>query len=96
MPAVVGLCTLRLSIPGNDNLKGKRRVLQSVMARLRESFNVAVAETGENDKWQVATLGIAAVANDAAYVHGLLTRALESIERSRVDATVLDYSIEIL
>lgn len=83
-------------MPGNDNLKGKRRVLQSVMARLRESFNVAVAETGENDKWQVATLSIAAVANDAAYVHGLLTHALESIEHSRADATVLDYSIEIL
>ncbi len=96
MPAVVGICTLRLSIPGNTDLKGKRRVLQPVIARLRETFNVAIAEVDEQDKWQVATLGIVSVSNDAARVHAVLTKAVESVERSRADALVLDYAIEVL
>jgi hypothetical protein len=93
---VIGVCTLQLSIPNNHDLKGKRRVLQSVIAKTREQFNVAVAEVDAHDKWQAATLGIVAVATEADYVHGLLTKAVESIERGRLDASVLDYEIEIL
>lgn len=96
MPAVVGVCTVRLSIPANSDLKGKRRVLKSVIARLRQSFNVAVSEVDEQDKWQVATLGMVSISNDAAHVHAMLTKAVEAIEHSRLDATVLDYAIEVL
>ncbi len=93
---VVGVCTIQLSIPANHDLKGKRRVLQSLMAKLRESFNVSVAEVGEQDKWQVATLGVVTVSNDQAYVHGLLTKVVDSLEHARMDALVLDYEIEIM
>ena len=82
--------------PENHDLKGKRRVLQALIARLREGFNVAVSEIGEQDKWQVATLGLVAIANDQAYVHGLLTKAVTQVENSRSDALVLDYEIEFL
>jgi uncharacterized protein YlxP (DUF503 family) len=96
MAVVVGICTLRLSIPDNADLKGKRRVLKSVIARLRDSFNVAVSEVDEQDKWQVATLAVVSVSNDAGRVHAVLTKAVESIEHSRLDAGVLDYAIEVL
>ncbi len=92
---VVGVLTLKLSIPANHDLKGKRRVLQSLIAKMRESFNVAVAEVEDQDKWQVATLGIVSVSSDAAYVHGLLTKVVESVDHTRLDASVLDYQIEI-
>ena len=95
MAVVVGICTLRLSIPENSDLKGKRRVLQSVIAHLRSAFNVSVAEVAEQDKWQLATLGIAAIANDRSYVHGLLTKAVSKVEAMRLDAIVLDYEIDI-
>ena len=93
---VVGVCTLRLAIPENLDLKGKRRVLQSLIAKLRDTFNVAIAEVGEQDKWQVATLGMVSVSNDSAYVHGLLTKAAELVDTLRIDASLLDYEIEIL
>ena len=96
MAMAVGICTLRLSMPLNQDLKAKRRVLQSVIAHLREAFNVSVAEVGEHDKWQVATLGIAAISTDSGYLHGLLTKAVRMVENMRLDAIILDYEIEIL
>lgn len=93
---VIGICTLQLSIPDNHDLKGKRRVVQSLIAKTREQFNVAIAEVDAQDKWQVATLGLVAVSTEASYVHGLLTKAVESIEQRRSDALVMDYTIEIL
>ena len=93
---VVGICTIRLSIPANHDLKGKRRVLQSLMAKMRESFNVSVAEVDEQDKWQAATLGVVAVSSDQAYLHGLLTKVVNSLEQARSDASLLDFEIEML
>ena len=92
----VGVCTLRLSMPSNLDLKAKRRVLQSVIAHLRSAFNVSVAEVAEQDKWQVATLGIAAISTDSGYLHGLLTKAVSLVEDMRLDAVILDYEIDIL
>lgn len=96
MATVIGICTLRLSMPQNLDLKAKRRVLQSVIAHLRAAFNVSVAEVDEQDKWQVATLGIAAVSTDSGYLHGLLTRAVRMVEQMRLDAILLEFEIEIL
>ena len=96
MAMAVGICTLRMSMPLNQDLKAKRRVVQSVIAHLREAFNVSVAEVGEHDKWQLATLGIAAISTDSGYLHGLLTKAVRMVEDMRLDAVILDYEIEIL
>ena len=71
-------------------------MLQSVVARLRDAFNLAVAETDDHDKWQAATLVLVTVSSDAAYVHGLLSKAAESVARSRSDADLVDFAIEIL
>ena len=46
---IVGVCTVELFIPEGRSLKGKRQVLQSLKNRLREKFNVSVAEVGEQD-----------------------------------------------
>jgi hypothetical protein len=78
---IVGLCTVELFIPNGHSLKGKRQVLLSVKDRLRDRFNVSVAEVGEQDLWQKAVLGIACVANDRTYVNRVLDQALNLIGR---------------
>ncbi len=92
---VVGACTIRLHLDGNGSLKGKRGVLKSLMARVRHEYNVSIAEVGDNELWQSAVLGVAAVANDPAYVEGLLRRVVQWIEQHRLDVTVVDYEIEM-
>lgn len=93
---VIGTCVIELSIPANHSLKGKRRILKSIIARVRNRFNVSIAEIDSQDAWQLATLGLACVSNDAGNAHSLLTRIVKMIEDSRFDAEVVDYRIEML
>lgn len=93
---VVGVCSIQLSMPGNRSLKDKRSVLKSLMARVRQKFNVSIAEVDRNQAWQRAVLGVACVSNGADYAQGLLLSVVKAIENGRLDAQVVDYQIEIL
>jgi uncharacterized protein YlxP (DUF503 family) len=92
----VGVCTIYLHIPANHSLKGKRRVLKALIARVRKDFNVSIAEVDQQDAWQAATLGVACVASDSPYAHGLLTKVVQAVSAYRLDAEVVDFEIEIL
>ena len=61
----VGIAHLELYLPENHSLKGKRRVVRSMCDRLRHRFRISVAETGGQDTWQIAEIGLAAVSGDA-------------------------------
>ena len=76
---IVGLCTVELFIPDGHSLKDKRRILQSLKTRVRDKFNVSVAEVGEQDLWQKAILGLACVANETAHVNQVLDQVVNLI-----------------
>ena len=76
---IVGVCTVELFIPEGHSLKGKRQVLQSLKNRLREKFNLSVAEVGEHDLWQKSILGLACVANESVHVNQVFEQALNVI-----------------
>jgi len=90
----VGVCRLQMHSAASTSLKDKRQVVRSVTSRLRQRFNVAVAETDDLDDWNLATIGIVCVANDGGYAHGLLSRAVAWLEDERLDVESGDYSIE--
>ncbi|OGO03590.1 MAG: hypothetical protein A2Y72_05425 [Chloroflexi bacterium RBG_13_53_26] len=92
----LGVCKLRLRLPENQSLKGKRKVLQSIISRVGSSYNVAIAEVDDQDTWQLATLGIACVGNDAQQNNRVLSKVVEHISQSRLDVEILDYEIEII
>ena len=92
----VGVCTIDLRLPGNGSLKGKRRVIKSIVTRITREFNVSVAEVEDQDLWQRAVLGVACVSSSASYAHGQLERVVQWIEAQRFDVELLDYQIEIL
>ena len=91
----VGVCRVTLRLPENGSLKGKRQLVRSVTTRLRNKFNVAVAEVDDNDRWQIATLGVTCVSNDARHAHEMLERVVKFIEHTRLDAELLDYEVEV-
>lgn len=92
---VVGICRLVLRLPENGSLKGKRRVIKSIITRTREKFNVAISETDDHDLWQKAQLGIVTVGNDRGVVNSVLDRITDLVESMGL-AEVIDSSIEIL
>ena len=93
---VVGVCTMELSLPDTASLKDKRQIIKSLLARLRNEFNISVAEVGAQDKWQWAVLGVACVSSDRDYADGLLTRVVKWVQESRLDCNLADYQIQLL
>ena len=77
---IVGLCTVELFIPDGHSLKDKRQVLQSLKSRLRDKFNVSVAEVGDQELWQKAVIGLACIANESAHVNKVLDQALNLVQ----------------
>lgn len=77
---VVGLCTVELFIAGSRSLKDKRQVLHSLKDRLRDKFNLSVAEVDAQDLWQKAILAMACVANEGSHVSQVLEQALNVIK----------------
>ena len=92
---VVGVCTIELQVPSSQSLKDKRQVLRSVKARVRNEFNVAIAEVDHLDSWQLATLGVSCVSSEKAHAQGLLQRVVGHIE-GRFEVVLLDYEVEFV
>ena len=92
----VGVCKVSLRLPENLSLKGKRGVLKSITSRVGNKFNVSVAEVGDNDAWQRATIGICYVSNDRRHTNQVLSTVVDFIDNGRFDIEMLDYEIEIL
>ena len=74
----VAALTIQLSIPLSRSLKDRRQVVRSLKDRLRQGFNISVAELDEAITWQSATLGIAAISSSRDYLRGLM----EEVERA--------------
>lgn len=91
---IVGRMTVVLNIPAARSLKDKRRVITSLVTRLRNRFNAAVAEVGENDKWQVCRLGIAVVSNRSGHADQQLSAIMKMIDREP-NILVIDYETEL-
>lgn len=92
---VVGTMTIELHIADNRSLKGKRKIVRSMVDKVKHRFNVAIAEVGSNDKWQKIELGISAVGNDRRHIDSSLTNVLAFLE-SLYLAEIVDSKREIL
>jgi uncharacterized protein YlxP (DUF503 family) len=77
---VVGVLKLKLMIPENHSLKGKRGVLKSIQSRVGNQFNVSVTECGDQDLWQSAILGFAAAGTTQPGVERILSSVVDFID----------------
>jgi uncharacterized protein YlxP (DUF503 family) len=91
----IGVLTLELHIHDATSLKEKRMVVNSMLDRIRARFNVSAAQIDDHDRWQSATLGIAAVSNDRTTANRVLNHVRDVAEgETRCD--VVSCQIEIL
>jgi len=77
---IVAVAVVEIHVHGSHSLKQKRGVVRTIVQRLRNRFDVSVAEVGGQDTWQRAVLGLATVGIDGARARLTLERAVEFIE----------------
>jgi uncharacterized protein YlxP (DUF503 family) len=91
---VVAISRLTLIIHDNNSLKGKRKVVKSLIEKVRHRFEASVAEVEDHDLWQKAQLGVALVGNDARLLTTRLDQIHSFIENQHV-AEIVDSHVEL-
>ena len=91
----VGVCRLKIHIPGSRSLKDKRSVVKSLIARLRQQFNLSVAEVDDQELWQIATISLACVSNHNDRVDEVLSAAISLIGRDFPTIEIVEKEIDI-
>jgi uncharacterized protein YlxP (DUF503 family) len=92
---VIGLLTLDLHFPGARSLKDKRQALRSLEARVRNRFNVSIAEVEHQDLWQRARLAVVSVNTDQQHLESTLQSVVGEAENAR-EIQLLDANTEFL
>ena len=90
----VGVARLVITIPGAQSLKDRRRVVKSLKDRIRAKMPVSIAEVGDLERYQVATLGVAVVSNEAARCSEVMDSVVRMARGAR-DAVLADVATEI-
>ena len=93
--ARVAVGPIELHLPDVGSLKGKRHVLKGLKEKVRQRFEVAVAEVDHHDMWQRATLAVACVSHDSRHANEVVSKAVDFIE-DNVDGYVTGVSVEIV
>lgn len=81
MDVHVGAMRVDLHLPEAGSLKGRRAILNKARSALRRDLDVSVAQVGDTEQWQRASLAVAVVARDATGVDRVLDRVVAVVER---------------
>jgi uncharacterized protein len=92
----IGIIKFTIRIPTNQSLKGKRKVVKSLCQKLRNQFEVAVAEVERNDALKIAVIGISLVSNNTAIIHQIIAQILDYIRDHSGDFVLQDFDQDII
>jgi len=91
---VVGVLQVAIRLPESQSLKEKRRLVKSLVTRIRNKFNVSISEVDSQDSWQRATVAAAHVGNARAYTNEVLDQVLRFLEDVK-KIEVIDSQLEL-
>ena len=92
---VIGYGIIQLRIPESGSLKEKRSVLNKVIKRVQNEFNISIAQVGNLDNFNFAQIGFALAGNESRYINGKIDHLLRFIENMQV-AEILNSKVEIM
>src|SRR5437899_5134047 len=90
---IVGSLRVRLLVRESRSLKDKRQVVRSIKDRLRNRYNVSVAEVEAQDHRQLVVLGLAMVSNEGSPIRAVFAEIVQAL-RTHPVAELVDYQIE--
>jgi uncharacterized protein YlxP (DUF503 family) len=91
----VGVLKVGLLIHDSRSLKDKRRVVKSVLSKVRNKFNVSASEVGDLDLLQRAEIAIVTVANDGPFVNSVMDGVLNYVEELQI-AEIIEQDVELI
>jgi uncharacterized protein YlxP (DUF503 family) len=92
---ILGILTVDLDIDHARSLKDKRAVLNRVKDRVRNKFNVSIAEIEGNEVWNYACLGVVVVSNEQRFANQVLSKVVDLIDEIR-DCELGEHSMEFI
>ncbi len=92
---VVGIGGITFRLHGCNNLKSKRKIIKSIISRLRNNFNVSVAEVGSNDLHQRAEIGFVLAGNDRMVINSKIDKIFNFAESLGL-GEIVDTDMEII
>ena len=96
MAMILGTAQLLIQIPEAQSLKDRRRVIRSIVQRVRARFDVAIAEIDDQQYWQSARIGLVAVSNSSKHVDEVIQQVIGFVEQSLQSGYLADVHTEIL
>ena len=96
MKSKIGVLSLHLHFPGCSSLKEKRRIIKSLIAKMRNKFNASIAEVGHLDIWQDSEIAIVVVSNNHSQTNQMLQNILNWVSNNWHAGYIADDNIEIL
>ncbi|MEW6386306.1 MAG: DUF503 domain-containing protein [Thermodesulfobacteriota bacterium] len=91
---IVAVMRITLIIHENNSLKGKRKVVRSLIEKVRHRFDAAIAEVEDHDLWQKAQIGVALVGNDSQVLEARLGKIVKFMENQHL-AEIIDSQIDL-
>ncbi len=92
---VVGIGTVTFRLHDCRSLKGKRKIVKSMVSKLRNNFNLSAAEVGANDIHQRAEIGFALVGNDGKVINSKIDKIFNLLDELGL-AEMIDSEMEII
>lgn len=92
---VVGVGCMIFRLHQCRSLKEKRKVVKSIIARIRNHFNVSVAEVDDNDIYQRIVIGVSITGNDRQLINAKLDKLFNFAEDLGL-AELIDNQLEII
>lgn len=92
---IVGLLTLDLHLLEADSLKSKRLLIKSLKDRIRNRYNVSIAEVDAHNLWQRSVIAMACVANEKRLINQIFEDVRKLIQ-SIPSVELIDSTMEML
>ena len=92
---VVGIGIITFRLHDCRSLKGKRKIVKSIISKMRNNFNASVAEVALNDIHQRAEIGFSLVGNDKPLVNSKMDKIFNMVDDLGL-AEIIDTEMEII
>lgn len=92
---VIGYGIIQLRIPESNSLKEKRSILNKIIKRSQNEFNISIAEIGDLDNHKLSKIGFAFVGNDSRFINGKVDHLLKFVDHLHV-SEIINSEIEIM